>query len=111
MLPAYRNVDALYDVPLRVDGTARAAAPAGQVGALDAALAKLDDGRRALGDSLQLSAVAAEKRVGDLEAAAKVVVPVAAAVCPPAVVAAPAPAKKKTARPPVKPVTPTAPPQ
>ena len=50
VLPAYRTVEALYDVVLRVDAAARLAAPADQTSALDQALAKLDDQRRVLGD-------------------------------------------------------------
>ena len=48
-LPAYRNIEALYDVLLRVDAAARLAAPTDQMSAIDQAVARLDDGRRALG--------------------------------------------------------------
>jgi hypothetical protein len=94
VLPAYRNVEALYDVLLRVAASARLAAPADQSSALDQALARLDDGRRALGDQLQRSAVAEEKQVSDLQASLKAIPPPAP---PPAAVACtlPAPVKKK----------------
>ncbi len=73
VLPAYRNVEALYDVLLRVASVARLAAPQAQSAALDAATADLESGRRALGDQLQRSAVAVEKQVVDLRAALKAV--------------------------------------
>jgi hypothetical protein len=93
LLPAYRNVEALYDVLLRVAAVGRLAAPSDQSSALDQALTKLDDGRRSLGDRLQADTVAQEKRVNDLQAALKAIpppVPPAAPVVCPAV-----PAKKK----------------
>lgn len=92
VLPAYRNIEALYDVLLRVVVAARLGAPQPQTAALEAAMASLDGGRRALGDRLQSSALAAEKQVMDLRAALKAVPPPA----PPAV-AVPVPAKKKKA--------------
>jgi hypothetical protein len=101
MLPAYRNVEALYEVLLRVDVAARATAPGEQSSALDQALRQLEDGRRALADRLQEDAAAAEKKAVDLQAQLKAIPPPApvppAAVCP-----APAPVKKK-AKPVVKP--------
>ena len=73
VLPAYRNVEALYDVLLRVASVARLAAPQAQSAALDGAMADLERGRRMLGDQLQSSAVAVEKQVVDLRAALKAV--------------------------------------
>ncbi len=73
VLPAYRNVEALYDVLLRVASVARLAAPQAQSAALDGAMADLDSGRRMLGDQLQSSAVAVEKQVVDLQTALKAV--------------------------------------
>lgn len=73
VLPAYRNVEALYDVLLRVASVARLAAPQAQSVALDGAMADLDIGRRMLGDQLQSSAVAVEKQVVDLQTALKAV--------------------------------------
>jgi len=102
-LPAYRNVEALYDVLLRVAAAGKLAAPGDQSSALDQALARLDDGRRALGDRLQEDAKAQEKRVGDLQAALKAIPPPAP---PPAPVVCPAlPPVKKKAKPAVKPST------
>jgi hypothetical protein len=105
-LAAYRNVEALYDVLLRVTTAARIAAPGDQSSALDQALGRLDDGRRALGDRLQTDAVTAEKRASDLQAKLAAIPPPAppppAPVCP-----APAPAKKR-AKPAAKPAAPAA---
>lgn len=107
VLPAYRNVEALYDVILRVAAAARVAAPSQQSGPLDQAMMSLDAARRGLGDQLQVSAAATEKQVGDLQVALR-----AAQTAPPppapAAVAAPAtPAKKKkpAAKPAAKPST------
>jgi hypothetical protein len=93
LLPAYRNVEALYDVLLRVVAAGKLEAPSDQSSALDQALGKLDEGRRALGDRLQANSVAAEKKVNDLQVALKAVPP----PVPPAppVVCPPAPIKKK----------------
>ena len=92
MLPAYRNIEALYDVLLRVVVGARLGAPQPQTAALEAAMASLDGGRRALADRLQSSAAITEKQVMDLRAALKAVPPP-----PPPAVALPVPAKKKKA--------------
>jgi hypothetical protein len=93
VLPAYRNVEALYDVLLRVAAAGHLAAPPDQASALDQALSHLDDGRRALGDQLQRNAVAEDKQVSDLQASLKAIPPAASPIaCTPAT---PAPAKKK----------------
>jgi hypothetical protein len=74
-LPVFRNIDALYDVMLRLDAAGRLAAPKDQISALDQALASVSDARRALGDQLQSSAEAQETRVGRLQAALKATPP------------------------------------
>ena len=99
VLPVYRNVEALYDVMLRLDAAARLAAPADQMSALDQAVARLDEGRRALGDQLQTNADAQDARVSHLEAALKAIPPPA----PPP----PAPAPVKCTVTPVKKKKPT----
>jgi hypothetical protein len=105
-LPAYRNVEALYDVVLRVDTAARLAAPPDQSSALDQALARLDDGRRALGDQLQQTAAAQDAQVIHLQAALKAIPPPAPPPPPPAPLKCPTtPVRKKT---PAKPATPPA---
>jgi len=85
-LPAYRNVEALYDVLLRLEAAGQLAAPREQASALEQALADLNDGRRALGDQLQLDADGQERQVVRLQAALRAVPPPvplpAAAVCP-----------------------------
>jgi hypothetical protein len=105
VLPAYRNIEALYDVVLRIDAAARLSAPADQASAIDQALVRLDDGRRALGDQLQRNAVATEKKVVDLQATLKAIPPPAPPPPPVVCPAAPAPVKKKP-KPAVKPATP-----
>jgi hypothetical protein len=84
-LPAYRNVEALYDVLLRLEAAGQLAAPRDQASALEQALANLNDGRRMLGDQLQLDADGQERQLVRLQAALRVVptpVPPTAAVCP-----------------------------
>jgi hypothetical protein len=93
---AYRNVEALYDVVLRVASAARLQAPGDQSAELDQALMALENGRKALGDRLESDTAAQEKQVSQLQAALKAVPPP-----PPPPVAAPppvcpaTPAKKK----------------
>jgi hypothetical protein len=109
MLPAYRNIEALYDVVLRVDAAARVGAPAQQGAILDQALSKLDEGRRSFGDRVLAGVQAQEKQVTDLQASLKAVpAPAPAPVCP---TPPPAPAKKPAAKKPApkpaaKPTTP-----
>jgi hypothetical protein len=87
-LPVFRNIDALYDVMLRLDAAGRLAAPKEQISALDQALSSLSDARHALGDQVQANADAQEARVNRLQAALKAVPPPtpppAAVTCPPA---------------------------
>ena len=66
-LPVFRNVDALYDVLLRVVETADLSAPEGDTDSLHHALTALDDARRSLGDAMEASAVGQEKRLATLE--------------------------------------------
>jgi hypothetical protein len=85
-LPVFRNVDALYDVMLRLDAAGRLAAPKDQVGALDDALSSIATARRTLGDQLQASADAQEQRMTRLQQAAARPAPAPAPVavsCPP----------------------------
>ncbi len=69
-LPVFRNVDALYDVLLRVVQTADLAAPTADSDALHGALAALEDARRSLGDQIQAAAVASEAQTKQLQAQA-----------------------------------------
>jgi hypothetical protein len=110
IFPAYRNVDALYDVVLRVSAVGRLSAPAQEAAALTDALTSLDAGRRALAERMQDGALAGEKRVVDLQASLRAVPASAPApVCPTVAPAAPAKkptTKKPAAKPAAKPVTP-----
>ncbi len=103
-LPVFRNVDALYDVLLRVVQTADLSAPAGDSDALHGALATLEDARRSLGDQLQAAAAASEAQAKKLQA--EVAQQPAARPAPTTVVdntdakPVPAPRKKKKPAPP-----------
>lgn len=91
MLPAYRNIEALYDVLLRVVQVANLTAPKQQSAALDHARASLEDARRTLGDHLNSAALAQDQQVHGLQAALRAVPPPA----PPIVCPTPAPVKKR----------------
>jgi len=104
-LPLYRNLEALYDVLLRVDSASHLSAPADQVSALDQALVRLETARRSLGDQLQRHADAQQTQVIHLQAALKAVPPPPPPAPAPAPLKCPSPpAKKKTAAKP-KPAT------
>jgi hypothetical protein len=113
-LPVSHNINALYDVLLRVVYAARVSAPPEQLAPLEQALVGLSNARLALDDRLQGSAAAVEKQVGDLQStvktqAAKLLVPPAPVIvpCPP-----PPPVKKprkKPTPPATKPQTSTSP--
>ena len=68
VLPVTRNIDALYDVLLRVVEAARVSSPGDQLGQLEQALTSLQKARLALDDRLQDQAVAQEKQLTDLRA-------------------------------------------
>ena len=82
LLPAFRNVEALYDVLLRVTQTAVISAPRPQSDALTQAMASLEAARRGFGDRLQQAVEAQEQQLGTAQAALR---------SPPAAIAAPAP--------------------
>ncbi len=63
-LPVFRNVDALYDVLLRIVETADLAAPDPETQTLHAALTSLDSARRSLGDAIEAAAVDNEQQLG-----------------------------------------------
>lgn len=109
LLPAYRNVEALYDVLLRVVQVANLAAPGQQSAAIDHARASLEDARRALGDHLNSTALTQEQQVHRLQAALRAVPPPAApVVCPtPAPVKKPRRRRKPVAKKPAQPATST----
>lgn len=107
MLPVAQNLGALYDVLLRVTVVADAAAPQDQTSALEHSMTSLEGVRRQLGERLQRTAEAQEKKAAGLQKA------LSAAQAAPAVAAAPAaapcpaaaPAKKKPAKKPAAPAT------
>jgi hypothetical protein len=81
LLPVFRNINALYDVLLRVSGAADVAAPKPQADSLHQAISTLDQSRRNLGDMLQNNASTQDQQIVSLQTqltAAK-----AAAVPPP----------------------------
>jgi hypothetical protein len=96
-LAVSRNLDALYDVLLRVVDGARVAAPGDQVDQLVQAMASVEKGRLALNDQLQQLATGQEKQVIDLRATiVKTQAQVQAApVCPKLPETPPAPAAKR----------------
>lgn len=65
----YRNLDALYDVLLRVSQTADLAAPSREAEAIAAALRRLEAARSALGDSILNASKRHEEQLVSLEAA------------------------------------------
>jgi hypothetical protein len=113
MLPVSRNIDALYDVLLRVVEGARVSAPAGQVADLQEALTGLGKARNALDNRMLEAAAAEDKQIKDLRSTLQAqsaikcpAVPAPAPACP-----TPAPAKtvkKKVRKPPA--TTPQTPP-
>jgi hypothetical protein len=111
LLPVSRNLSALYDVVLRLAVVAEAAAPPDQADALESAMTRLDDARRAFADHLQTAADAQERHVIEMQKSMSAPAPVVAApsppVCPPL---PPSPAKKKKPAPKPAPAPTTTPP-
>lgn len=98
-LPVLLNLDALYNVVLRVDLLAKGNAPRDQAEALDGALAALDGARRDLGDRITASAAASEKQVAQLQATIQQQTAQLAAAQQPAAPPPPsAPVKKRTVK-------------
>lgn len=94
MLPAYRNIEALYDVLLRVAEAGNIAAPGKQNESLERARAALEDARRTFGDRLTSAALAQDQQVHALQASLRAVPPAPTPVaCPP-----PPPVKKHRTR-------------
>lgn len=105
-IPVFRNIDALYDVMLRLDSAGRLAAPKDQMSALDQALASVSAARHSLGDQLQSNADAQDARVMHLQAALKAVPPPPPPAPAPVACTPPPPAKKKrVVKPAAKPAT------
>lgn len=94
LMPAYRNVEALYDVLLRVVGTGNLAAPGEQRAALEQARRSLEDAQRSLGDRIKSAALSQEQQIHSLQAALRAVPPPQ----PPVVCPKPAPVRKTRRR-------------
>ena len=108
MLPVSRNVNALYDVLLRVTEQAKTAAPAPQAAALEQAAKSLDSSRRAFDERIQAAATAQEQKVKALQEAlnarpAPVIAPIPTSVAPYHAAVPPSHPKRK-AKPAAKPV-------
>ncbi len=111
VLPVSRNLNALYDVVIRVWDGARIAAPAEQVEQLQQAMTNVDKARRAVDDRLAMMAAANEKEVSDLQEAVTKMATAAAVPPPPPPPPCPTPAPKKRVvkkKPAAKPATPAA---
>lgn len=97
----YRNVDALYDVLLRVSETADLAAPADEADSVANSLQKLEGARKELSDSILRASEQQQSQLAALQSAANAVkaVPVepSKTVVDDGPVTTPKPAKKKTA--------------
>lgn len=112
VLPAYRNIEALYDVLLRVTEISKLSAPAQQSSALQQATASLDDARRNLGDRLQVASAAQNHAITSLQAQLRTAQSSAAqtATSAPACPPQPSAAKKRPSTGKAKPKPPAAPP-
>jgi hypothetical protein len=97
----YRNIDALYDVLLRVYQTASLAAPQNEADSVGSALQRLEAARRQLGDTILSDSKEHEAQIVQLQAALKAATAVQVQAPPPktAVIddgpTPPAPKKKK----------------
>jgi hypothetical protein len=67
----YRNIDALYDVLLRVYHTASLAAPENEADSVGSALQKLEAARRQLGDTILSDSKEHEAQIVELQTALK----------------------------------------
>jgi hypothetical protein len=103
----YRNIDALYDVLLRVYETASLAAPENESDALGSALERLEGARRQLGDSILSDSKDHEAQLVQLQTALKAAASQVQAQAPPpktdVIDDGPAPAAKKKKKPAAKP--------
>jgi len=68
VFPVYRNIDALYDVMLRVSQTAMLAAPDNEANSVNDALAKLESARNDLGNAILNNSKSNEAEVVKLRA-------------------------------------------
>lgn len=108
-LPVSRNIDALYDVLLRVFEAARVSGTPEQIAQLGVALNSLSDARLAFDGRIQDSATSMEKQVNDLQSTLQAQAAIKCPAAPPAaaipVCAAPKPAVQKPKKKPAPPAT------
>jgi hypothetical protein len=107
LLPAYRNIEALYDVLVRVTQTSVLAAPAQQSAALQQATMDLQQARRDFGDLLDSAAQSQDRHLHEVQlklTTLQSTPPPPAPVCPPPPPPAP---KKPRPRAKPKPTTPS----
>jgi hypothetical protein len=108
-LPVSRNVDALYDVLLRVFEAARVSGTPDQIAQLGEALNNLSDARLAFDGRLQDSAISMEKQVSNLQSTVQTQAVNKCPALPPAaatpVCVAPKPTVRKPAKKPAPPAT------
>jgi len=106
-LPVSRNVDALYDVLLRVFEAARVSGTPDQIAQLGEALNNLSDARLAFDGRLQDSAISMEKQVSNLQSTVQTQAVNKCPALPPAaatpVCVAPKPTVRKPAKKPAPP--------
>ncbi len=69
VFPVYRNIDALYDVLLRISQTANLTAPQNEAVSIVSALDKLESARNQLADSILTNSRNAESKLANLQAA------------------------------------------
>jgi hypothetical protein len=69
VFPVYRNIDALYDVLLRISQTANMTAPQNEAASIVSALDKLESARTQLADSILTSSRNTESKLANLQAA------------------------------------------
>lgn len=98
VLPAFRNISALYDVLLRVTQVATITAPSQQSAALLQSLAALESAKRDLGEGLQATALTQNQQLHDLQSqlrSAQANAAPAPAPCPPEPAPAASPKKHR----------------
>jgi hypothetical protein len=69
VFPVYRNIDALYDVLLRVSQIANVSAPQSEAASIVSALNQLESARTRLGDSILTNSKNTETKLTDLQTA------------------------------------------
>jgi hypothetical protein len=97
VFPVYSNIDALYDVLLRVSQTANLAAPPSEASDLELSLSRLEAARKQLGDAIVTSAKSNEGELLRLNTAIQKAAAAQAAAPPKTTVVNDGPIKSTTA--------------